>query len=244
METDSYGYSLGTEVFPSRSEAIKSLSTDVVDEFQSYEAQKKVVDRNLVEEDDKLTLIDNQISINLRHCLALLVSFQKDGNIPIEESSKILLDNFFKKSGRTVVVSNDQFVDNAIEKTHTLLVITRSLKELESIVKEFVPIKTVSLELAASLLRKRNRVSGVNLIQKILRLYVKASQIPGFKEWRDKNNRYNNSSELRYLESLGKPRIIDIFLTRGRELKTRFSWAVAYLASDLNDYSRSLVKPQ
>lgn len=242
METDSQGYSLGTEMFPSRSEAIKSLITVVVDEFQSYEEGKKVIERRAGEEDATLNSIDSQISTNLRHCLSLLNKFEINGTISLDEKSKNLLNGFFKKSGRTPVVLGDQSVENTIKITHTLFVTTQSLKELKAIFKEFVPIKAVSVELAASLLRERDKTSGVSLVQKVLSLYAKTAQIPGYKEWRDKSKRYNNRTDLKRLESLGKPRITDFLLRRDYDLKSSFNLAISYLVLDLNDYSLSLVK--
>jgi len=243
MENDSHGYSLGREVFPNRSEAIKSLTTDVVEEFQNYEARKKVVKRTPVAEDETLLLIDGEIALNLEKCLDLLVSIEKDGSIRLDESSRVLLNNFFVESGRTPVVLSDQQTDSTLEKTHTLLVIARSNRELEGIVKEFIPIKTnVNLKQAASLLRKPDGTSGFSLIQKVLSFYAKLPQIPGFKEWESQNGRNKNSTHLQKLESLAKPQITDIFKIRRYDLYSSFSNAIHNIALDLNDYSMSLIK--
>jgi len=235
METASKDFVLGEKTFPDRLGAINHLTTSIQSELAILTQLKKdkssEIDPN-IGKNETPNLTQNAMLLNINRCLKLLLIAS-----PNEVNSNDLLNNMFAGSRRKPIVQAGEIEGDILEVANSLVVMTQLLREIHDITKDYEAFKGERVNLVASLLRERNKDSGVTIVERALNCYSKLIKFKGYKEWEGKNSKYKTGSYIDILHSLIRPHILDLLGSRDLYFTISYENFIGYLSLDIIDYS-------
>lgn len=225
--------------YTSRTEAVNELRNKVKKEQELCDQTNRKVGRA----PETLENVDRELSLNLEKCSKLLTLVcNEDGTLKVADGSDGIVDALFVKKAQRTIVPDYQDVDISLARMKALLDMNEVLREFREIGLDYINLtsRAANPVVWSSLLRKHDKTSGFNLVERLVRNYTKLIKLESGNKLKDSTELQELDKLLKRTERLARPQLIDIFLLKNTEFFSEFSLFAERYYEFLKYYSKVL----